>query len=399
MRLLTILAVLSCVVQCAFVQEDVAPSEYLSRRQALASKFQEGLIVIPCKKPGVVGDDANTPLFDFQYLTGIYEPGAVLVIEPTEKEAILFVPKNTDKLTRNGISKVLPVSKWEDFLKSIKGCTFHVDSFQTRETRSLGDFGTVKRDVARHLSKMRALKSESEINLVKKAAEITCKAHIQAMKRVKPGMNEKELQKIIESTFKENGSTGLGFPSIVGSGKHGTILHYMENNDTIPEDTLIVIDIGCEYKKYVADVTRTIPSSGKFNEKQKHVYETVLKAQKAAEQVLKPGATWAEIDAAARKVFEAEKLTKWSYAHSKDFSVRHGLGHFVGLAVHDSGPYDEKFQPGMIITIEPGYYDKDEGWGVRIEDMYLVTKDGNVRLSTGAPREVEEIEKMMSDKK
>lgn len=396
MRVFTIVALLSCT---AFAQEDIAATEYMSRRQALASRFEEGLIIIPCKKLGVVGDDSGTPLFDFQYLAGVYDPGAVLVIEPTDKEAILFSPKSADKLKKNGISKVLPFSKWEDFVKSMKGHTFHIESFQTDQTKWIGDFGTIERDVAKHVSKMRALKSEPEIKLVKKAAEITCKAHIQAMMKVKPGMNEKELQEIIESAFKENGSTGLGFPSIVGSGKHGTILHYMENNDTIPEDTLIVDDIGCEFKGYVADITRTIPSSGKFNEKQKRAYETVLKAQKAAEEVLKPGASWGEIDAAARKAFEDEKLTKWSYAHSKDFSVRHGLGHFVGMAVHDSGPYGEKFQPGMIITIEPGYYDKDEGWGIRIEDMYLVTKDGSVRISDGAPREVAEIEKMMSGKK
>lgn len=123
----------------------------------------------------------------------------------------------------------------------------------------------------------------------------------------------------------------------------------------------------------------------------------MLDAQKAAENVLKPGATFWDLETAARAVFDELKLTKWSYAHSRDGSVRHGLGHYVGMAVHDSGIYQTKLGAGMVITIEPGYYNKDAGWGIRIEDIYLVTKDGFERFSAGAPREVAEIEKIMKE--
>jgi Xaa-Pro aminopeptidase len=124
----------------------------------------------------------------------------------------------------------------------------------------------------------------------------------------------------------------------------------------------------------------------------------VLDAQKAAEAVCKPGATFSDLERAARKVFETRGMTDWSYAHAKDFSVRHGLGHYVGMAVHDSGSYREKFSAGMVITIEPGWYDKDAGYGIRIEDTYVITKDGFERLSAGAPREIEEIEALMKKK-
>jgi Xaa-Pro aminopeptidase len=160
----------------------------------------------------------------------------------------------------------------------------------------------------------------------------------------------------------------------------------------------MVVDIGASLLNYVTDITRTLPTSGKYSETQRKHYECVLDAQKAAEAVLKPGATFGDLERAARKVFEERGLTKWSYAHSRDRSVAHGLGHYVGLAVHDSGTYREKFAPGMVITIEPGWYDKDAGYGIRIEDIYLLTEDGFERLSADAPRETAEIEKAMRER-
>ena len=161
----------------------------------------------------------------------------------------------------------------------------------------------------------------------------------------------------------------------------------------------MVVDIGAAIENYVTDITRTLPTSGKYNDLQRKHYECVLDAQKAAEAICKPGATFSDLEKAARKVFEDRGMTDWSYAHGKDLSVRHGLGHYVGMAVHDSGSYREKFAPGMVITIEPGWYDKTEGYGIRIEDTYLITKDGFERLSAAAPREVDEIEKLMKGKK
>jgi Xaa-Pro aminopeptidase len=212
-------------------------------------------------------------------------------------------------------------------------------------------------------------------------------------------MNEREIHELVVSTFKKEGCPELGFPPIIAAGRNGTILHYMRNDKEIPKETTIVIDIGAAIDNYVTDITRTLPTSGTYSELHRRHYQCVLDAQKAAEKVCRPGATFDDLENAARKVFEARGMTDWSYAHGKEASVRHGLGHYVGMAVHDSGSYREKFAPGMVITIEPGWYDRTEGYGIRIEDTYLITKDGFERLSAGAPREVEEIEKLMKGKR
>jgi len=249
------------------------------------------------------------------------------------------------------------------------------------------------------LVRLRLIKGETELRLMRKAADATNRAHVAAMRATRPGMNEREIHELVVGTFKKEGCPELGFPPIVGSGKNGTVLHYMKNDQEIPAGTLMVCDIGAAIENYVTDITRTLPTSGRFTPEQRVHYECVLEAQKAAEAKLKPGATFWDLEKAAREVFEKRGLTQWSYAHSKDGSVRHGLGHYVGLAVHDSGTYREKFAPGMVITIEPGWYDKDAGYGIRIEDTYAVTADGFERLSAGAPREVEEIEKLMAGKR
>ena len=247
--------------------------------------------------------------------------------------------------------------------------------------------------------RLRLIKGDAELKLMRKAADATNAAHIAAMKTLKPGLNEREIHELVVSTFKKEGCPELGFPPIIAAGRNGTILHYMKNEKEIPKDTLMVVDIGAAIENYVTDITRTLPTSGKYNEQQRKHYQGVLDAQKAAEAVCKAGATFNDLERAARKVLEERGMTEWSYAHAKDFSVRHGLGHYVGLAVHDSGSYREKFAPGMVITIEPGWYDKDAGYGIRIEDTYVITKDGFERLSAGAPREIEEIEALMKAKK
>ena len=248
------------------------------------------------------------------------------------------------------------------------------------------------------LTRLRLIKGPAEIRLMRKAAEATNAALVAAMKKLKPGINERDIHELVVATFRKEGCPELGFPPICAAGRNGTILHYMKNEKEIPKDTLMVVDIGAAIDNYVTDITRTLPTSGTFSEAQRKHYQCVLDAQKAAEAICKPGATFSDLERAARKVFEERGLLEWSYAHSKDFSVRHGLGHYVGMAVHDSGSYREKFVPGMVITIEPGWYDKDAGYGIRIEDTYLLTKDGIERLSAGAPREMDEIEKIMKRK-
>lgn len=384
--------------------QTIDAAEFTARRAELLERLDGVMTVVPCEElfGGEPGIDANTPIFDFDYLVGAREPGAVLVI--SEAGTMLFA----DTLHPEGIDTVLAKDAFKGFVGKVvaEGDAVELCAFgggrgmkttrAAQETLEAAGARTGK-GARGALTAMRVIKSDREKEMMKAVTDQTNAAHVAAMKACKPGMNEGELQKVIEATFKEKGGTGLGFPSIVGSGKNGTILHYMTNNKEIADDVMIVMDIGSGYHGYSSDVTRTIPSDGKFNDDEREIYQCVLDAQKAAERVLKPGATWQDLERAAQSAIKDRGLTKWSYAHAKDSSVRHGLGHYVGLSVHDSGTYREKMAPGMVITIEPGIYDKDKGIGVRIEDIYLVTEEGFIRLSEGAPREIEEIEKLMNE--
>jgi Xaa-Pro aminopeptidase len=374
-------------------------SEFARRRAAILERLPDGALAVDAGPLGEVGSDANTPVFDFKYLTGFHDAEGVFVLTP--KKSAVFVSQTR---TCPGIDEVLPLDQFPAWVAQnlakeprlytkLRGKNLGVISDAAPSVEVVG----VK--LGAELTRLRLIKGEAEIRLMRKAADATNAAHVAAMKALKPGMNEREIHELVVSTFKKEGCPELGFPPIIAAGKNGTILHYMRNEKEIPKDTTLVVDIGAAIENYVTDITRTLPTSGKYNDLQRKHYQCVLDAQKAAEAVCKPGATFTDLEKAARKVFEDRSMTDWSYAHGKDFSVRHGLGHYVGMAVHDSGSYREKFAPGMVITIEPGWYDKTEGYGIRIEDTYLITKDGFDRLSAGAPREVDEIEKLMKGKK
>jgi Xaa-Pro aminopeptidase len=373
-------------------------AEFDRRRAALAERLPDGAFAVDAGPLGEVGSDANTPLFDFKYLAGFHDPDGVLVV--SGGRLTVFSADPAKALPGVGEAKPLKeLAAWAG--ENLKGRVYtklrrkNLDLLAEAAPRA----ELVGQKLAGELTKLRLVKGELEIRLMRKAAEATCRAHLAAMRTLKPGLNEKAVQDLVEKTFRDEGCPELGFPSICAAGKNGTILHYMKNNQEVPRDTLLVLDIGAAIENYVTDITRTLPTSGKFGEEQAKAYQCVLDAQKAAEALLRPGTTFGELERAARKVFEERGLTEWSYAHAKDFSVRHGLGHYVGMAVHDSGSYREKFEPGMVITIEPGWYDKARGYGIRIEDTYLVTKDGFERLSSIAPREIEEVEKAMAVKR
>jgi Xaa-Pro aminopeptidase len=374
-------------------------SEFIRRRAALLERFKDGAIAVDAGPLGEVGSDKNTPVFDFKYLTGFHDNEGIFVL--TEKKSVVFV---SEMRKAAGIDLVLPLSQFPSWVEEnlpkqarvytkLRGKNLTVISEAAPAVEVVGG------KLGAELTRLRLIKGEAELRLMRKAADATNAAHLAAMKTLKPGMNEREIDALVVSTFKKEGCPDLGFPPIIAAGRNGTVLHYMKNEKEIPKDTMMVIDIGAAIENYVTDITRTLPTSGKYNEVHRKHYQCVLDAQKAAEAVCKPGATFNDLERAARRVFEERGMTEWSYAHSKDGSVRHGLGHYVGMAVHDSGNYYEKFSPGMVITIEPGWYDKEAGYGIRIEDTYVITKDGFERLSAGAPREIEEIEAAMKAKK
>ncbi|HEX7847278.1 MAG TPA: M24B family metallopeptidase, partial [Chitinophagaceae bacterium] len=236
---------------------------------------------------------------------------------------------------------------------------------------------------------------------------ISCQGQNEVMKAVHPGMSELEIQGLHEFVHKKYGAEHVGYGSIIGSGENGCTLHYEVNNKTKVGNTLILMDVGAEYHGYTADVTRTVPANGKFSEEEKAIYQIVYDAQEAAFKLLKPGVKWSDVNNAAKETIAEGLLRLGIIRDKKDVNkfYPHGLGHHIGMDVHDRGSYGE-VKKGMVFTVEPGIYipsnsDCDKKWwgiAVRIEDDALVTTTGYELLSHFAPRKIEEIEKMISQK-
>ena len=255
---------------------------------------------------------------------------------------------------------------------------------------------------------LRGIKTKEEIDLLRKAVNITCIGQVEVMKAMKPGMSEREVQGMHEFIYKKYQAEDLGYNSIVGGGHNGCILHYWQNDKTsISSKEMILMDLGAEYHGYTADITRTIPVSGKFSPEQRAIYELVLKAQEEAMKICKPGTAFDELKVVTQKVINQGLRELGIIASEKTSHLYypHGCCHHIGLDVHDRGVYDT-LRENMVITIEPGIYIPegskcDKKWwniAVRIEDDYLVTKEGYELLSKLAPRKPEDIEAMMAQK-
>jgi Xaa-Pro aminopeptidase len=257
--------------------------------------------------------------------------------------------------------------------------------------------------VAPLVAEMRKMKSAPEVALLQKAIDITGEAEVDIAHSLRPGMYEYEVQAILESAFTRNGAERPGFPSIVGSGLYSTILHYEENHKRIDAGDLVVCDIGAEYSMYTADITRTFPASGKFTPRQREIYQLVLDTQAAAAAHWKPGMRNYDLHQFAveflrKSPLRAKDLDGQEY--TMDHFFIHGLGHYLGMDVHDVGDYRKPMQPGEVFTIEPGVYIQSEKLGVRIEDDYLVTPRNTIRkLSANIPSSPAEIERLMSMRK
>jgi Xaa-Pro aminopeptidase len=395
---------------------------------------------------------------DFFYLTGYREPDAVLFIFKDKQAAangtlyneILFVqPRNQQgemwtgrRMGEAGVKDILGI---EQAFNNTEFKRYSVD-FQKFDKILFFDFKNDVRDEPRDSSDLydlitqfktkvnypdnnkslsiepqknnldtkalegimdvlRGIKTPEEIEMVKRAVKISCMGQVEVMKAMKPNMSEREVQGIHEFVFKKYQAEDLGYPSIVGAGHNGCILHYIDNyKPNITSKELILMDLGAEFHGYTADITRTIPVNGKFSPEQKQIYELVLKAQEEAMKICKPGTTYRQLGKATRDAVNKglKELGIIKTETEPNQYYPHGCCHHIGLAVHDRGEYD-KLEENMIITIEPGIYIPENApcdpkwWGiaVRIEDDYLVTKDGYQHLSVSAPRTVKDIEAMM----
>jgi Xaa-Pro aminopeptidase len=253
---------------------------------------------------------------------------------------------------------------------------------------------------------LREIKTEEEMDLLRKAVEISCVGQVEVMKAARADMSEREIQGLHEYVHKKYGAEHVGYPSIVGAGNNGCVLHYIENNKLNAGNQLLLMDVGAEYHGYTADVTRTVPANGKFSADQRIIYDLVYEAQEAAFKLSREGATWQELDNKSRDVIATGLLKLGIIKDKKEVGkyYPHGLGHHIGLDVHDRN-YSQKMKKGMVITIEPGIYIPENSpcdkkwWGiaVRIEDDLLIRENDYELLSGTAPRKAEDIEKVMAE--
>jgi len=253
------------------------------------------------------------------------------------------------------------------------------------------------KDATTILDDLRRIKTEVEAEEIRKAIGYTNSGIQAMMKAVHPGMNERELESLFEFSVKNSGSKGISFNTIAASGKNATVLHYEDNNCLIQDGNLVLTDLGALSNEYAADITRTYPANGKFSERQKQFYQLVLNVNETIITSIKPGVMLSELNALATdmlaegmiklgKIKEKSEISKYYY---------HGIGHFLGLDVHDVGTYTKPLEPGVVITVEPGIYVSEEGIGIRIEDNVLVTETGRENLSKQIIKEIDEIEAFM----
>ena len=387
---------------------------------------------------------------DFFYLTGFNEPEAIAVIAPSQREQryTLFVrPRDPEREVWNGRRAGLEGAKSDygadaafqigEFPEKLSeliggarnlyyrlGADAELDEIivkQLRRMRLKGQKGAPApqsvTDPGAILHEMRLFKTEDEIALMQRAADISAEAHREAMREARPGMKEYEIEALIEYIFRRSGASAPAYTTIVGGGANATVLHYVTNDATLRDGELLLIDAGAEYEGYAADITRTFPVAGRFTPAQRDIYSLVLAAQEECIRMVKPGATLDELHRRSVEILtegmlrlgilegDAAKLVEEETY--KRFYM-HRLGHYLGMDVHDVGLYQLEGQPrplapGMVTTIEPGLYiaadaegvpDKYRGIGVRIEDDLLVTPEGHLVLTGKAPKQIEEIEEL-----
>ena len=410
---------------------------YSEHRKALMNKIDNNSIVIlfAGSAPKKTGDEVYkfTPDRNFYYLTGIDEENHIVVLSKFNDQVCekLFLKEidlvkeawNGKTLRDNeakeisGIEDTVYMNEFHNYLnRLVKGAEevnlyLDLEREDYNEEYSEGNkfvkdfkdkypYVTIK-NVSSKLIPLRMIKSKEEIEEMQKAIDITIDGVKALMKNAKAGMKEYELEAYFDFTCKTKGAKDLAFITIAAAGKNATILHYVDNNSQIKNDDLILFDLGAQWNYYNADITRTFPVSGKFTERQKEVYEAVLRVNKAVIEKIKPGVVYKELNAWATELVAEECIKLGIIKEKKEVSKYywHSIGHNLGLYTHDVEPQGRNFvfREGMVFTVEPGIYIAEEGIGIRIEDDVLVTADGCEVLTKEMIKEVKDIEAFMSD--
>ena len=423
-----------------------------NRKRFLELLVREGAAaLIPTGAARIRNHDSDyrfRPDSDFYYLTGVREPDAVLLLlgaRAAEGSVLFLNEKNREAETWTGmrlgveaapdelgVERAYPIKElWTRLPEHLEGhsrLVYRSGEDAERDRRVNGVLADMRArtrsgnpapreivDPSLSLHELRLKKSAAEIERMNRAAAISGEAHRAAMRAAKPGMNECEIDALLDYTFRRRGGTGSAYPNIVAGGANACILHYRENDRVLADGELLLVDAGCEWDFYASDVTRTFPVNGRFTREQRALYEVVLRAQKAALALVEPGKTQNDVHEAALHqlvdgLIELGLLSGTREERIGDESYRrfymHRTGHWLGLDVHDCGAYFQgkeprAFEPGMVSTVEPGLYvspDDDtvearwRGIGIRIEDDVLVTETGGEILTTSAPKEIDEIE-------
>lgn len=430
--------------------------DYAERRRRLIEDLGgDGVLVLPASPEIVVGRGLELPYrpdADLLYLTGYDEPEAVLLLGALDNEerCVLFVRPRDPEIERwSGVRRdpesiaaelglqVYPLPELEERLTPILAAAeriyFPLDSGRPeveaivyralvgsrrlrqrkgRGPRSLSDPGVL-------LDELRLIKDKAEIALIAEAGRITVESLLEIVPAIRPGAGEWEVEAALEAAFRRRGALGPAFASIIASGPNATILHYIENQRTMRAGELLLIDAGAQWRGYNADISRTLPVSGRFRPEQREVYDAVVRAHSAAIAEVRPGATIGAVHERARAMIIEALLEFGLLEGSTEEIIESGLyrpffphqtSHWLGLDVHDVGDYmvegeSRELEPGMVLTIEPGLYfaptdgalpEAFRGIGVRVEDDILVTADGHEVLTPGLPTTAEEVEALFS---
>jgi Xaa-Pro aminopeptidase len=415
---------------------------------------QKSVAIIPSARETTRSNDTQYRFrqdSDFYYLTGFEEPDSIAVIAPgREHKYTLFVrPRDPEQeiwvgrraglegaKSEFGADASFAINDFDDELQDILDgaeSLYYRLGVQTdldnKIIRRIAEMRAINRkpihpprtiiDPGTIVHEMRVLKSAEEIELMQRAADIAADAHVEAMKTVRPGMKEYEVEALLEREFRRNGAAGPSYTSIVGGGANATVLHYINNDGELRDGDLLLVDAGAEYKGYASDITRTFPINGRFSKAQREIYDLVLKTQVACVEMVRPGVTHDEIKAHSVEMLTEGMVELGLLKGKTDELIKeekykqfymHGLGHLLGIDVHDVGIYyydkqSRALEPGVVMTVEPGIYIAPDtkdipeqylGIGVRIEDDVLCTSNGPRVLTTRVPKDANEIEALMA---
>ena len=420
---------------------------YTQNRQNLAKKLKPNSLVVlnandimPTNADGIMPFRQNNDIF---YFTGIDQEESILLLFPDcpqeKHREVLFLRETNEEIAiweghkftkeeareRTGISTIYWLDSFKKIFHILMGKCDNVYLNSNEHTRAVVEVET--RDsrfirwckdvyplhnyqrVTPLMHDLRAIKSTAEVSQIQTACDITEEGFRSVLKMVRPGVMEYEIEAEYASQFIRRGSRGFAYTPIIASGFNSCVLHYIENSEPCQEGDLLLMDVGAEYGNYNADMTRTIPVSGRFTPRQKAVYNAVLRTMKAAKELLKPGVliddyhkevgeimTKELVDLGLITMNEVNNQNEEWPAYKKYFM--HGTSHHLGLDVHDVGNWDNKIEAGMVFTVEPGIYIREEKFGIRLENDIVITPNGHNDLMKNIPVEAEEIEELMNNK-